>query len=156
MGANCFCNLLGNCYGKFLETIGLKTPGNLFAAIWYNIFSICLWEKPKLVISMISGFWHVSRPPKTNHFHLWVFFLAPLAAESLLCGRRPILSPSDLQPNAKIGLYECHSTTCSKQSLRGCTHANWAGGRNKAPVKRKHRHETSSHHQSQRWTSGTQ
>ena len=58
-------------YGDFLEIIGLKAPGNYSASIWSNIFSICLWESPKLFISMISAFLDVSRPPKTNYFYLW-------------------------------------------------------------------------------------
>ena len=41
-------------YGHFIEMIGLKAPGDYFASIWYNNnYSICLWENPKTVISMI-------------------------------------------------------------------------------------------------------
>ena len=36
----------------------------------YN-FSICLCERPKLLISMISGILDVSLAPQTIYFHRW-------------------------------------------------------------------------------------
>ena len=62
--------LLGNLYGTFLEIIGLKAPGNYSASIWSYSFSICLWERLKTFISMISGFSDVSPSPGINYFHL--------------------------------------------------------------------------------------
>ena len=62
---------LSHVYGKFMEIISLKAPGNYFASIWINNFSICLWENPKTLMSMISGFPDVSPSPKTNYVYLW-------------------------------------------------------------------------------------
>ena len=39
-----------------MERIGLKAPGNHSASIWTDTFSLCLCEKPKPNISMISEF----------------------------------------------------------------------------------------------------
>ena len=36
-----FVHLLGHSYGKDVQTIGLKAPGNYSASIWYNDFSLC-------------------------------------------------------------------------------------------------------------------
>ena len=47
-----------------MEIIGLKAPGNYSAT--YNL-SLCLWESPQLLISMISGFLDVSPSPKNQH-----------------------------------------------------------------------------------------
>ena len=49
-----------NLYGKFMEIIGLKALGNLFASICTYNFPICLWENPNTLISMNSGFSNVS------------------------------------------------------------------------------------------------
>ena len=62
---------LGNLYGDFMEKICLKAPGNYSAPIWSYKCSICLWEKPETLMSMISGFSNVSPGAKTNYFHLW-------------------------------------------------------------------------------------
>ena len=51
-------------YGKLMEILGLKAPGNYSASIWINKIPICLWENLETLISMISGFWDVSRPLK--------------------------------------------------------------------------------------------
>ena len=48
--------LLGNCYGEFMEKIGLKDPGYYSASFWSYNFSILLCERPKSKMSMISGF----------------------------------------------------------------------------------------------------
>ena len=61
---------LGNCYGEFIELIHLKAPGNYSASIWTYNFLNCLWENPKTLISMISGFSDVSLTPKTNYLYL--------------------------------------------------------------------------------------
>ena len=62
----CVCLLLlGHGYCIFLEIIGLKAPGNYSASIWSYNFSICLWENPKTLISMISGV--LGRVPETQH-----------------------------------------------------------------------------------------
>ena len=44
-----------------------KAPDNYSASIWYNNISICLWEKRKFLISMISGFLYPSPSPKTDY-----------------------------------------------------------------------------------------
>ena len=54
--------------GVSISIICLKAPGNHPASIRFSIFSICLWEVPKLLISMISRFLNVSLSPKTNYF----------------------------------------------------------------------------------------
>ena len=52
--------ILGNFWSELMEIIRLKALGNYSASFWsYNI-SICLWERPKLLSSMISGFPNVS------------------------------------------------------------------------------------------------
>ena len=43
-------------YGNFVEIISLEAPGNYSASIWIHIFSICVRETLKTLISMISGF----------------------------------------------------------------------------------------------------
>ena len=58
------------CYTIFIEIINLKAPWNYSASFGTNNNLICLWENPKTLISMISGFWDVSPAPKTNYFHL--------------------------------------------------------------------------------------
>ena len=64
--------IIGNKIGKmsadFMAKIGLKAPGNYSGPFLTYKFSICLWENPKLVLSIISGFWDVSPSPKTNYF----------------------------------------------------------------------------------------
>ena len=62
-----FVVFLAHFYCQFIEIIGLKGRGNYSASIGYNNFSICLWESPKLFISMIAGFLDVSRSTKTNY-----------------------------------------------------------------------------------------
>ena len=47
---------LGSSYGRFMEIIGFKAPGNYSASIRSNRFSILSLEKPKPTIFMISGF----------------------------------------------------------------------------------------------------
>ena len=46
---------LGNCYGEFMEKICFKAPRNYAASVWTYNFSMCLCERPKPNISMISG-----------------------------------------------------------------------------------------------------
>ena len=73
-GKNDECVLLrfvGHSYGILGETISSKALGNYSASVWYNIFSICLWEELKLLISMISGILNGPFLPKTNYFDLW-------------------------------------------------------------------------------------
>ena len=48
--------LLGYLYGKLMEIIGLKAPGNYCASIWSNKFSISLLEKQEPDMFMISAF----------------------------------------------------------------------------------------------------
>ena len=59
---------LGHVYGKCIYIISLKAPGHYSASIWYHEISICLWEKPKLLTSRISGFLNPPPSPKTNYF----------------------------------------------------------------------------------------
>ena len=54
----------GHLFGKLMDIISSKAPGNYSASIWFNNFSIRLWENLKLLISMISGFWTCPRLPK--------------------------------------------------------------------------------------------
>ena len=63
--------LLKHLYGKFTEKIGLKAPGNYSASFWSYNFSLCSWERPKNLISMIPGFVDASMSPKTNMIHRW-------------------------------------------------------------------------------------
>ena len=53
-----------------MEIIGLKAPGNYSGSFWSYNFSICLWESPKTLISMISGLLDVSLSPNTNIIYL--------------------------------------------------------------------------------------
>ena len=64
-------HLLGHVYSKFGEITGLKAPGNYSASIRYNNFSICLWERPELLIFMISDLFDVSLSPNTIYVYLW-------------------------------------------------------------------------------------
>ena len=43
-------------YGKFMEKMGLKAPGNYSASFWISNFSILLLENHQTSIFMISGF----------------------------------------------------------------------------------------------------
>ena len=54
--------LLLRFYGKFMERIGLKAPGNYSASFWFNNFSILLLETQKSQNVMISGFLGPVRP----------------------------------------------------------------------------------------------
>ena len=54
-----------------MEVIGLTAPGDYSGPFWSCNFPIRLWEKPKLLISIISGFGDVSPSPKTNTMYLW-------------------------------------------------------------------------------------
>ena len=47
---------LSRFHGKCMEMICLKAPGNYSASVWTYNFSICLCERSKPNISMISGF----------------------------------------------------------------------------------------------------
>ena len=60
-----FQHCLNHLYGKLIEIIRLKTPGNYSVSTWINNFSICLCENPKPLISMISGFPSPPFPPQT-------------------------------------------------------------------------------------------
>ena len=51
-----FLDLLGHAYCKMMEKIGLKAPGSYYAPFWSYNFLICLCERLKLNIFMISGF----------------------------------------------------------------------------------------------------
>ena len=59
--------ILQRFYGKLIEKICFKAPGNYSASFWSYDFSICLWENPETLISMISGFSDVSPAPKTSY-----------------------------------------------------------------------------------------
>ena len=48
--------LFGHPYGKFMEKIGLKAPGNHSASFQINNFSILVLENFKTLMFMISGF----------------------------------------------------------------------------------------------------
>ena len=52
--------------GKCVSIIGLKAPGDYYASIWSDNFSMCLWENLKFLISMISGLVDMSPSPNTN------------------------------------------------------------------------------------------
>ena len=62
---------MGSYYGKFMGNIWPKAPGNYSGPFWTYNFAICLWEKQKLLMSMISVFLDVSLSPKTDYFYLW-------------------------------------------------------------------------------------
>ena len=49
-------HLLGHFCGELMEEIWPKASYNYSASFWANNFSICLYEKPKPLIFMISGF----------------------------------------------------------------------------------------------------
>ena len=66
-----FFNDFGQIYGGFMERIGLKAPQYHSGPFWSYNFSICLWERPKLLMAMISGCWDVSPSPETNYDYLW-------------------------------------------------------------------------------------
>ena len=51
-----FCHFLGYLYGKCVQIIGLKAPGNYCEQIWFNEILILLCEGPKPPNAMISGF----------------------------------------------------------------------------------------------------
>ena len=66
------CHLFGYFYGKLIQIIGLKAPGNYSHQFRSDNFSILLCEGPITLIFMISGFLDVSRPPlKANIIYLW-------------------------------------------------------------------------------------
>ena len=65
-----FLSLVGHVYGNFLEIIWPEAPGNYSGPFWFNSFSICLWEKLKTLISMLSGFSDVSMNHQTIYFYL--------------------------------------------------------------------------------------
>ena len=48
-----------------------RSSGKYSASIWCNEISICSWERPKLLISMISGFLNPSPSPNPTYFYLW-------------------------------------------------------------------------------------
>lgn len=48
----------------------LKSAGNYSAPIWNCNFSICLWDNPKTLISMMSGLLNMSPSPKANITYL--------------------------------------------------------------------------------------
>ena len=48
--------------------IGLKAPGNYSALIWNNKISICLWERAKLIICMVSGVFEPATKPQNQLF----------------------------------------------------------------------------------------
>ena len=52
----CFWAFVGSFYGKIMEIIGSKAPGNYSASFWINNFSILLLENLQTSIFMISGF----------------------------------------------------------------------------------------------------
>ena len=52
----CFWRMLGHLYGKFIEIIGLKAPGNSLTSIWSNKCSFLIGKTT------------------TSHFHdFWIF-----------------------------------------------------------------------------------
>ena len=64
-------SFLGHFYGNFMEIICLKAPGSYSVPLWSYNFSLCLWERRKTIIFMISGLSDVSLAPQTNYFYLW-------------------------------------------------------------------------------------
>ena len=52
----CFLHFLSHLDGQYVQTKGLKAPGNYSASFWYNKIMVLLCEGPKLPNSMISGF----------------------------------------------------------------------------------------------------
>ena len=70
LGQTLICNiclrLLGHLYGKFIEIIGLKAPGNYSASSWSYNLSILFCEGPKPNISMNFGFLDPGNP------YLWI------------------------------------------------------------------------------------
>ena len=54
-----------------MEMVLPKAPENYSSPFWAYKFSICSWERAKLLISMISGHLDMSPSPKTNIIYLW-------------------------------------------------------------------------------------
>ena len=50
-----FWHCLGHAYGKYVEVICLKAPGNYSHQFWSNNVSVLLYEGPKPPTSIISG-----------------------------------------------------------------------------------------------------
>ena len=68
--SDCLAILFHLC-SQFMAKICLKAPSYYSASFWIHNFSICLWERPKPLMFMISGFSDVSPSPKPNCFCLW-------------------------------------------------------------------------------------
>ena len=49
-------------YGKYVEVIGLKAPGNDSVSFWSDKILVLLCEGPKPNMSMISGFLNPKEP----------------------------------------------------------------------------------------------
>ena len=49
-------------YGKYVEIIGLKAPGNYLDQFWFNIIPMLLCEGPKPNMFMISGLLNPREP----------------------------------------------------------------------------------------------
>ena len=61
-----FC-FLGSFHSEFIETIGLKAPGNYVASIRYNIFELLMGE-PKTFHSDDFGILRRVQIPKINYY----------------------------------------------------------------------------------------
>ena len=58
------------------------------AEFWADNFSICLWENPQVIISIISAFLDVSLGSKTNIIYFW----DPMMPQQIQAQRLAILS----------------------------------------------------------------
>ena len=63
--------MVGSFYGKNYRKIGLKAPRKYSGPFRAYNFSICLWERPKPIISMTSGSLNVSLIPKPTNSISW-------------------------------------------------------------------------------------
>ena len=107
----------GHFYNKIMEKICLKAPWYYSAPIWTYYFPICLWERPKLLISMISGLWDGSLSPKTNIIYLW----RPQDTSN---------NPRKSHPSFKSNLFQCQHF--GNQQFWKC----WKCGRRQIPTTR--------------------
>ena len=63
----------GACLWKYVWIIGFKSPGNYSASICHNKISICLLERPKLLISLTIFIFGDTRTPKQNQENVQTF-----------------------------------------------------------------------------------
>ena len=62
-----FGSIVWKCYGKNM----LKSSVIFTGSFGIHNVSICLWENPETLVSMISGFGTFLQAPKPIMFHLW-------------------------------------------------------------------------------------